>query len=228
MNDTSGAAPTPWNAMGLLLGAHLALLIGGSVVIAAGGWEADDLPIGGAFLASVPFWVAGAVGAWWLADRHGDPRDVLRLRVSPIDVPVGLAIGAAVQLVVLPIVYWPVLQVADRDVDDLEESARRVIDSADGPWATVLLVAMTCVLAPVLEELLYRGVLQRSLAPWGPVRAVGGAALVFAAFHFQALQFLGLVVIGATAGWAMVRTGRLGTAIMIHAGFNAATVVMLS
>ena len=60
MNDTSGVAPTPWNAMGLLLGAHLALLIGGGVVIAAGGWEADDLPIGGAFLVSVPFWVAGA------------------------------------------------------------------------------------------------------------------------------------------------------------------------
>ena len=61
----------------------------------------------------------------------------------------------------------------------------------------------------------------------GLVAAVVGSSSVFAISHLQLLQFPGLFLIGAVAAIGLTRTGRLGTAIWIHAGFNATTVVIL-
>jgi hypothetical protein len=50
---------------------------------------------------------------------------------------------------------------------------------------------------------------------------VVGVALLFATVHFRPIEIPGLFVIGLVFGFAALRTGRLGMAIMIHAGFNA-------
>jgi membrane protease YdiL (CAAX protease family) len=57
------------------------------------------------------------------------------------------------------------------------------------------------------------------------VLAVVASSAIFAASHLQALQFPGLFVIGAVAALGLHRTGRLGTAIWIHVGFNATAVI---
>ena len=78
------------------------------------------------------------------------------------------------------------------------------------------------IVAPVVEELFYRGLLQRSLASRfneGAVLVV--VAFVFAVVHFRPIEIPGLFVIGLVFGFAALRSGRLGPAIMIHAGFNA-------
>ena len=48
-----------------------------------------------------------------------------------------------------------------------------------------------------------------------------------AASHFQLVQLPGLFVFGVIAAVVFQRTGRLGTAIWTHVGFNATTVVLL-
>jgi len=52
-------------------------------------------------------------------------------------------------------------------------------------------------------------------------------AVVFAAMHFQPLQFLGLAAFGLVAGLLAQRTGRLGPAILAHIAFNAVAVAQL-
>jgi membrane protease YdiL (CAAX protease family) len=92
----------------------------------------------------------------------------------------------------------------------------------------VLLVLLTVIGAPIVEELFFRGLLLRSLerrlrAPL----AIGVAALLFSLAHFQVLQFLALVIFGAIAGTLAHRAQRLGPAIWAHVAFNATTVVVL-
>ena len=53
------------------------------------------------------------------------------------------------------------------------------------------------------------------------------SSAVFAAVHFQALQFAGLFVFGLVAALLTVRSGRLGPAIWAHIGFNLTTVTVL-
>ena len=70
-----------------------------------------------------------------------------------------------------------------------------------------------CVLAPISEELLCRGLVQRILMPWGKRLAILGSAFLFSLFHGNVIQapyaFVAGLVLGYVAaeysiGWAMV------------------------
>ena len=69
------------------------------------------------------------------------------------------------------------------------------------------------ILAPVTEEILFRGLIQRTLMPWGKRFAILGSAFVFGIFHGNLLQtpyafvvglVLGYVACEYSIGWAMV------------------------
>jgi hypothetical protein len=61
-------------------------------------------------------------------------------------------------------------------------------------------------------------------ANWVPV---AGSAVLFAASHFQPLQFPALVLLGVILALLVQRTGRLGPAIATHMVFNLTTVTFL-
>lgn len=214
----------------MVLACWLVLLLGGAVVVSIGGWDPEDLPITAQVAALTPFWLCGLGLSWWVARRSfgaeaPDARSVARrlgLVVRPLDLPVGIAVGLGVQFAVIPVVYRLV-----PGSEDLDEAARRLSDSAPGTVGTVLFVLMACVMAPVVEEILYRALLQRSTDWPHPAVAVGATSLVFAASHLQGLQFLGLLLFGLSVGALTWRTGRVGPAIVAHVAFNAGTVVVL-
>ncbi|MFN8050819.1 MAG: CPBP family intramembrane glutamic endopeptidase [Acidimicrobiales bacterium] len=221
-------------ALIVVVGAHVALIVVGSVFLAAGGWggssggRSEPVPIAGSFVATVPFWVAAVAGAWWLARRSPvSPREALALSVRPLDVPLGIAVGVAMQLVVIPVVYWPILRALGSSTRELEQAARDLADSAHGAGGATLFVLMACVFAPCAEELLYRGVLQRSRDWSSAVIGIVVTSLLFGLLHLEPLQFVGLALFGAASGVLVWRTGRLGPGIVAHIAFNAATVIPL-
>jgi membrane protease YdiL (CAAX protease family) len=57
--------------------------------------------------------------------------------------------------------------------------------------------------------------------------AVLVSSLVFAAIHRQPLALPGLFLFGLVAAALTLRTGRLGPAWALHAGFNFTTLVIL-
>ena len=64
----------------------------------------------------------------------------------------------------------------------------------------VLLVLLTIVGAPIVEELFFRGLVLRSLRRHiAPPAAIVVSALLFALVHFQVLQFLALAIFGVIA-----------------------------
>lgn len=214
-------------ALGVVLAAHMALIFVGSIVIAAGGWE-DPYPVVANFAAAVPFWIVGLATSWWVAGRRGgDAMAQLGLSFRPIDLPLGIVVGVVTQLVVIPVVYWPLLRVIGSDTAEVERLAKELADSAQGPVGVTLFVAMTCVFAPLVEEVVYRGVLQRGTGRTSALLGVLVASTVFGVVHLQPLQFVGLTIFGLAAGLLAWRTGRTGTAIVAHVAFNAATVVPL-
>jgi len=240
----------------LAAGMVLSGIVGG-IVIAAAGWDpsvpasiGSDLgrtamqvalgqplsdsriPLGISMLLNIPLW-ACLVGGPLLARREGlDWRRHLGWAMKKIDIPLGLAIGIATQLVLVPLLYVPIFWlIGDQDVGEV---ARSLTASADTPFDIIALVVLTVVGAPIAEEILFRGVLHRGLAEMmndsgfaGAAVAVIGSSAVFAAAHFQPLQFPALMMFGAISAVAVNRTGRLGTSIWIHIGFNLTTVVVL-
>lgn len=237
--DAPGASVRrpPWgmgDAAAAIVAAHIGGGLWGAMVIAA--WGADQAAVAAQDLPSSLFFVA-QLGLWALLIalpilvvrlKGRGPVADLRLAVRPLDIPVGLAVGVAAQLILVPLVSWPVIKLFDVDSGELSKSAQTLADRASSPGAVVLLFLGAALLAPFAEELMYRGLLLRSIEKrFGQVAAVVGSAVVFGAIHFQGLQFPALCAAGLVFALLAVRSGRLGPSIAAHVGFNLTTVAVL-
>lgn len=142
------------------------------------------------------------------------------------------------------IVVWPMAEVltgltaalvewmTERPTDAIAHSTlRAMVDSPRGFWMLAS-AALAVVAAPMMEEMMYRGLLQDGLAAatvprWGAMAITSG---VFVLMHVSAVPLPGLVglfVLSLGFGWCYVRTGgRLMAGITMHAVFNAANLAM--
>ena len=230
------ADPSDWGTWGLgdvgvgILASQFLAAVCTVLAMGVAGWKSSsDVPMWGLALLQLPMW-AGWLGALVVAGRKGDGVVAeFGFRAEWIDVPVGLAVGVLLQLVVVPLLYLPVLALMGRTNEDLSKPAKELAARAHGSIGWVLLFLLVGIGAPVVEELFYRGLFQRAMVKrrvpaWASVLVV---AAVFAAMHLEALQFLGLFVFGLVAGVLAHRSGRLGPSIAAHVGFNVTTVVTL-
>jgi uncharacterized protein len=88
-------------------------------------------------------------------------------------------------------------------------------------------VLATCVLAPVLEEMLFRGVLLRAfLNQYGRWEAIAYSALFFGVAHLNVYQFLLAFSLGLLLGWLFERSRSLIPCIAMHAAFNTSVVAL--
>ena len=210
-----------WGVAQLVAALTLAALAGGDDVATVA------ISILGASLAAA--WVCYLVGMWIASDRGGTGNFASDYGLSfrAIDLA-GVGIGVLSQLVVVNLIYLP-LQALWPDVftdDRLQENAKDLIDRASGGSA-VLLVLLVGLGAPVIEELFYRGLLQRPLlARYNEGVVVVGVALTFAFVHFRVIEYPGLFVFGLILGFCAMRTGRLGMSIAAHIGFNITGLIL--
>ena len=92
------------------------------------------------------------------------------------------------------------------------------------PALTVLLVVL---LAPVYEELFFRGLVQRALMRgFPPALAVVMQAVLFAAVHGQPLQVAYVLVGGTLLGFVYLWTRSLPSVMLYHIAFNAAGLML--
>jgi membrane protease YdiL (CAAX protease family) len=201
----------------------VAAVFASSLVIAIGGTPDET---------SIPLLAASLVVGWsvflggtWLTSRRlgtGDVRADFSLTARPIDL-LGVPIGIAAQLVLIPAIYLPLRAVWPDVFDDdaLTETAKDLVDRADGGLIVVLFV-LVVIGAPFVEEVVYRGLLQRPLLDRLPAVPVTiGVAAVFALIHFRPVEYPGLFAAGLVFGVCAWRSGRIGMAIAAHVAFNA-------
>ena len=81
-------------------------------------------------------------------------------------------------------------------------------------------------LAPICEELFFRGYLMGVFARFGRGRAVWCTALLFALAHGVDTAFLPRVLIGALLGDAMARTGSILAPMLLHGCYNIAIILI--
>jgi membrane protease YdiL (CAAX protease family) len=95
-----------------------------------------------------------------------------------------------------------------------------------GTIERVLVVISVCVLAPLTEEVFFRGMVQSMLRhllgnPWA---AIAITAALFTVVHGTPAHWPSLLALAIVLGYNYERTGRLWASIMIHVLFNAVSV----
>ncbi len=82
------------------------------------------------------------------------------------------------------------------------------------------------VLAPICEELFFRGYLMGVFTRFGRGRAVVSSALLFSLAHGVDMAFLPRALIGALLGAMTMRTGSLFAAMLVHGCYNIAIILI--
>ena len=103
----------------------------------------------------------------------------------------------------------------------LSDSERALFERlGDDDLATMLL---GCVIAPVVEEMLFRGVILRGfLQRYERSHAIWASAALFGLAHLNIYQFVAALLLGALSGWLYERSRSLVPCIALHAGYNTA------
>jgi uncharacterized protein len=117
---------------------------------------------------------------------------------------------------------------------DIGHSMLVLMRDSPSPAATALLVIGAVLVAPILEEITFRSLLQTGLRQRWPILPRWGvvilASAIFAVVHAPAVAWEALpalFVLGLGLGWLYEASGSLLPPILLHAGFNALNVAML-
>ena len=194
-------------------------------------WQGSELTI---FSVAASF--AGQAGGnlivmWILSARSGTGSFVRDFGLT-IDVgdwwgiPAGFGLQILVVLLTAPLLRLLFPEgVPQQSVASITEGTTTVTDG-------ILIILMVGVAAPVVEELLFRGMLLSRLVRSMRTRwAIVVQAAVFAGIHLldpSAIAALpGLFIIGLVLGYAAIRSRNLSLPILIHSGVNLTAAVLL-
>jgi membrane protease YdiL (CAAX protease family) len=143
--------------------------------------------------------------------------------------------GLMVALLFLP-VAWLLQRTSIMVLDHLpilsmkseEQQAVRTIRETTEWGQRLALGIITILLAPIAEELLFRGVLYPGIRDVGfPRVALWGSSLLFAAVHLNAATFVPLLLLALVLTRLYERTGNLLACISAHSLFNALNFALL-
>ena len=131
---------------------------------------------------------------------------------------------AAVAMLTLSVVIEPTTSFIP-----MPDSIKAIFEKAFVNSALWDMIVSTCILAPLLEELLCRGIMLRGMlargkAPW---KAIFWSALIFAVMHMNPWQSIPAFVMGLLLGWVYWRTHSLWATIFLHC-LNNATATLIS
>ena len=85
--------------------------------------------------------------------------------------------------------------------------------SGSNPWIIFL---FGVVIAPLIEEWIFRNLLLRRLAPWGEPVAIFGSAFLFGLFHGNFGQFFYAFALGAVFAYVALRSGGIRYTVALH------------
>jgi membrane protease YdiL (CAAX protease family) len=227
----------PWNLDNVVsrLGGYLVCLYGG---IWLGAWaQKNGQPPGpsvsqmiiaavslqGAALILIPHFLREQGLSWKESFGFGNNRRraiMLGAILACLFLPVGMALQ---WLSAQVMVHLPHLQLKPE-----EQEAVQTLQMAVTWFNRLVLGAVTIVLAPAAEELLFRGILYTAIKHAGyPRIALWGTALLFAAIHLNLVTFLPLTILALALAILYERTDNLLAPITAHALFNGMNFVIL-
>lgn len=217
----------PWRAREGFLIALLAFVTGGfvSLVLTAlinprpGELGADTRNV---LILLATILIEGSLAFWvwmWVKLRHRAGAKELRFGLKQGDVRAGILaalLGLAVSWIAGGIITQLVEAIRGRPIKQPEQLP------TDLRGAAIVLAAFAViVVAPIAEELFFRGFIHQAFRRWrGVTQATLLSAFVFALAHFDPLLIAGIFPLGIVLAYLFERRQSLGATIVAHMTYN--------
>lgn len=227
----------PWKlelVMMLVAGLMVSLSLGALATLAVGkvlpGTPPGTLKFYNFLISSASFQGVTFVLLHHFLKLHGmNWSDFFGLRAPRLRRALGLAVATAVAVVPLTIglnkLSGVVITLFNRQPE--EQAVIKVLLETVGPGQRVCFAFTAVVLAPVVEEALFRGILYPLIKQAGrPRLALAVSSLLFAAIHYNLMTFVPLTFLAMALALLYEKTDTLLAPILTHALFNAVNLVM--
>lgn len=207
--------------------------LAGAMVLGVAGALFGDIESDTTVVLSIIGQYVGHLGVLFLIARSRQMgADSLGFEIEPRDSRY-LGLGVVLQIV-LVIVFIPLQNLLLPEGGNAQDVAD-VLEQLASPAARITAVLVSTFVAPLTEELLFRGLLLRSLVGRSRRAVILITALVFSLFHLLGVASLGagvlvfgqIFLVGVVLAYITLKTNRLGPAIFIHSGFNLVAAVVL-
>jgi len=113
-----------------------------------------------------------------------------------------------------------------RDFQVPQHEALELISQSPAPALEIVLIVLAVVLAPLVEEMLFRGLFQSMIRSYlgRPWIAIVLTSILFAGIHANPTHWPALFALAMGLGYAYEKSGSLVRPILMHAMFNAAII----
>lgn len=91
----------------------------------------------------------------------------------------------------------------------------------------VLFILYTCVIAPIFEEVIFRGFILKSMIKYGNLTATIVSSIMFSMFHFNLVQFINPVLMGIVFCFITIKSNSIKSSIVAHM-FNNSLIMFTS
>lgn len=108
----------------------------------------------------------------------------------------------------------------------MSESTKETL-MISGSMPGIYWLIQTVIAAPILEELIFSGVILNGLLKrYSPKKSILITSFLFGLIHLDPWQFVTVFLMGVFSGWVYYKTKSLSLPIIIHATYNIASILM--
>ena len=91
----------------------------------------------------------------------------------------------------------------------------------------ILFLMYACVIGPILEEIIFRGFILKSMQKYGNLTAIIVSSILFSMFHLNLVQFVNPVIMGILFGFIAIKSKSIVPSIIAHIFNNSITFIAL-
>lgn len=218
----------PWNLWDAFFGLVLVFVINNVVTFVVTRLNLPWSKIGIFAFASV-FQVFCFIGVvlYYVMIKYRFPLDALGLKVKDLNKIIATGLGGGFFVLLSVIISGRLVERFVMKPAELQPFARLVLSAETLPQL-ILLFIIGAILAPLSEEIYFRGFFYQALRSYFDVPlAIVLSGAVFGLLHFDLVRFIPLAVGGIGLAWLFERTGSVYTPFIAHGLWNFIMLLLL-